>query len=108
MKILFKNKTRYSEKLYETYCDFHNQTFGFRNRLKVFFICAILLFCLACQIQYHNYMLIFIFSCGIIGIIFWEFFYPFYLGKKELESDTIKKEESYTFTFFEDYFTILR
>lgn len=106
MKILFKNTTKYSKKLYEKYCNFHNKTYFISSTLFTAIVCFAILFCFASQLLNHNYTLLFVFGCFFTGFILWRILHPFQNAKRELGKSEIKNEDSYTFCFYDKFFTI--
>ncbi len=106
MKILFKNKTKYTEDLYYKYCKFHGDATFYSSNLYTIGIVILIIYCLCIQIKAGNYNIVFLFCCIFTAFILWRIFYPVYLGRRELNSDTITKEKEYTFTFYDKYFTI--
>ena len=106
MKILFKNKTKYSHELYLQYCNFHTKTNFIKDNLYTIAITILIFLFIVLQYQKHNYDIIAICFCALFGFIAWRYLYPMYLGKKEIKSEKLTNEKEYTFTFYEDYFTI--
>ncbi len=106
MKILFKNKTKYSEELYTKYCIFHNETNFFFAKMYNIIIVGLLIFLLVVQTKNHNYDIIILIGLSITLFILWRLFYPIYLGRKEISSEKITSQKEYYFTFYDNYFTI--
>lgn len=106
MKILFKNKTKYTKEIYYKFLEFHRYKYNFSYRLYTVVIIILILLCLILQVQSHNFTLA-IFFCIILSIFFlWRFLHPFSVVKKELESDKIINEKEFIFTFYDKFFKI--
>lgn len=103
MKVLFKNKTKYTKQLYSDFLKFHVKKFGFTTDLYTLTICLLILFCLIIQIKNHNYPLIFLFIVAFFAFIIYRIFHPISLVKKEVQSPKIAKETIFTFTFYDKY-----
>ncbi len=106
LKILFKNKTKYSQELYIKYCNFHNETNFFFASLYNIIVVGFLLFVFVLQVKNRHYAIIFIFGLAITAFILWRILYPAYLGKKEMNSENITKQKEYDFKFYENYFSV--
>ena len=61
MKLLFKNTTRYSEKVYKEFLNFHQNKYQFRYTLYTFVIAMLLIMFLIVQIKSYNYTFAIIF-----------------------------------------------
>lgn len=106
MKILFKNKTKYTKEIYKEFVEFHNKKYSFQYTLFNIFIIALLLFFIICQIKYEYYVLAII-SCIVFTVFcLYRYFHPISVVKKELNGNTIKKEKSFTFKFYDKHFII--
>ena len=55
MKVLFKNKTKYSKEIYEEFLGFHQEKYGTRYYAYTALIAIALLFCIVLQIQSKHY-----------------------------------------------------
>lgn len=105
MKILFKNTTKYTKKFYDIFLEFHNKKYGFYYSLYNIIIISLFLFCIILQVQY-NYYSIAIFTCFVLtAFILWRFLHPIHDVSKEYKSDKFKDEQSFTFKFYEKFFT---
>ena len=106
VKVLFKNKTRYTYDLYAKYSVFHNETnFVMNNLYNAVMVCGIL-FLIVMQVIHHNYEIVTLFGILLTVFVAWRLFYPMFIGQREVTSDKIAKEKEYTFTFYDNYFTI--
>lgn len=57
MKILFKNKTKYTKEVYNQFLEIHRIKYNFSYRLYTVITIILIFFCLTLQVQYHNYTL---------------------------------------------------
>ena len=106
LKILFKNKTKYSKEIYREFLGFHSKKYHFSYVLFTVTITFLILFCIVLQIAY-NYYLLAILSCIIFTCFcLYRYFHPISVVNKELNGKTIKEEKVFTFKFYEKYFKI--
>ena len=106
MKILFKNKTKYTAEAYEEYLNFHQNKFGFSYDLYTIFVVILLVVCMYLQIRYNYWYLAIVFLLILIGFIYYRFFYPVKKISNEVHSEKFKKEKEFTFVFYEKNFEI--
>lgn len=106
MKILFKNKTKYTTIVYDQFLNFHQNRFSFLYNTYTIIIIILLVTCMFLQIKYEYWYLVAIFFLAIVGFIYYRFFYPVKKISDELHSEKFKKEKEFTFVFFEKYFEI--
>ena len=106
LKVLFKNKTRYTYDLYAKYSAFHNETNFLINNLYNALVVFGLLFLVVLQLIHHNYQVVVAFGGILVLFVIWRLYYPLYIGKKEVSSNRITQEKEYTFTFYDKLFTI--
>lgn len=107
LKVLFKNKTKYDEKIYKIFLQFHQKIYGFRYKLYTVSIIALLLFMIASQISFHKYDLAILFLFITTGFFLWRFLHPISEISKEFNSHKIQKKEEFTFTFYDKYLKVL-
>lgn len=107
MKILFKNKTKYSKEIYDEYLTFHRKKYSFTYKLFTLFVIATILFCIILQIRYHYYSLAIAFCIVLTVFFLWRFLHPVYEVSKEYQSDKIVNEKEFTFIFYDTYFKIM-
>ena len=106
LKILFKNKTKYSKEIYKQFVDFHSKKYHFSYVLFTATIIFLILFCIVLQISYRYYSLA-ILSCIIFTCFcLYRYFHPISVVNKELKGKTLQEEKSFTFKFYEKYFKI--
>lgn len=106
LKILFKNKTKYTKATYDKFLAFHSKKYHFTYTLYTALVIAFILFGLILQIRYHNFTLAIVLCCGMTAFILWRFFRPISDVSKEYKSEKIKNEKEFTFTFYEPFFII--
>ena len=106
LKVLFKNTTKYDKKIYREFINFHQKIYGFRYKLYTIVIILLLMFIAICQISFNGYVLALISFIVIVIFFLWRLIHPVSTISKELKSDKIQKEESFTFYFYDKYFKI--
>lgn len=107
MKILFKNKTKYTKQAYKEFVEIHNKTHNFTYTLYTVIVIALLLICLVLQVNNHTYNLAITFCLIITCFILWRFFHPVSVVSKQFNSSTIQTEKEFTFNFYNKYFKII-
>ena len=107
LKILFKNKTRYTKQAYKEFVEIHNKTHNFTYTLYTVIVIALLLICLLLQVNNHTYSLAITFCLIITCFILWRFFHPVSVISKQFNSSTIQTEKEFTFNFYNKYFKII-
>ena len=107
MKLLFKNTTKYTKKTYDEFLKFHSEHYKYWYLLYTVFMSCIIIFIITIQIKIHNISISFIFCITLTLFILWRIFHPISEVRKEYEGETIQKEKSYTFKFYEKYFYVL-
>lgn len=107
LKILFKNKTRYTKQAYKEFVEIHNKTHNFTYTLYTVIVIALLLICLVLQVNNHTYSLAITFCLIITCFILWRFFHPVSVISKQFNSSTIQTEKEFTFNFYNKYFKII-
>lgn len=106
MKVLFKNKTKYSKEIYKEFLEFHQEKYGASYYLHTIIIIIALLFCIVLQFKYKNYMLSLLTLTILLAFLAWRFYNPIKTVQKELKSKKIEKEQEFIFKFFEKQFSI--
>lgn len=107
LKILFKNKTKYTKQAYKEFVEIHNKTHNFTYTLYTVIVIALLLICLVLQVNNHTYSLAITFCLIITCFILWRFFHPISVVSKQFNSSTIQTEKEFTFNFYNKYFKII-
>lgn len=106
MKILYKNKTKYTKETYEKYLQFHQDKFGNKYTFNTILIILLLSFCILVNLLYANKLTGFILLIALCIYSFYRFFYPVKQIKKELKSEKIEEEKEFTFKFYKKYLII--
>ena len=106
LKALFKNKTSYSKEIYDKFLEFHRNKFGFRYKLYNIIIIGIILACIVYLVAYNAYPTAIIFSIILVIFIAWRFLKPVAEVAKDYKSDKVKNSTTYSFSFYDKYFTI--
>ena len=106
MKVLYKNKTKYTKKTYAKYLQFHQNKFGTKYRFITILIIMLLCFFIITNFKYANKTTGFILLLALLVFCLYRFFQPISLVKKELKTEKFEKEKEFTFKFYEKYFTI--
>ena len=86
LKILFKNKTKYTKQAYKEFVEIHNKTHNFTYTLYTVIVIALLLICLVLQVNKHTYSLAITFCLIITCFILWRFFHPVSVISKQFNS----------------------
>ena len=106
MKILYKNKTKYTKETYAKYLQFHQNKYGNRYTFTTIVTILFLCFCIIMNFQFSNNLTGFILIIALFIFCFYRFFHPIKLVKKELKTEKFEKEKEFTFKFYEKFFTI--
>lgn len=106
LKILFKNKTKYTKDIYKQFVEFHSKKYNFQYTLFNIFIIALILFCIVLQISYKYYGIAIITCIIFTCFCLYRYFHPISVVSKELKGKTISEEKSFTFKFYEKYFNV--
>ena len=106
LKILFKNKTKYSKEIYKEFLEFHNKKYHFQATLFNVIIIALILFLIVLQVAYKYYSIAILSAIIFTGFCLYRYFHPIFVVTKELKGETITQEKSFTFKFYEKYFKV--
>ena len=106
MKILFKNRTKYSRDNYDEYLEFHRKKYGFKYTFFTVLVVSAILFCIVMQVSYHYYSLAIILCSGLTSFLLWRFLHPTYEVSKEYNSEKIKTEKEFAFIFYDKFFKV--
>ena len=106
LKALFKNKTSYSKEIYDKFLEFHRNKYGFRYKLYNILVIAIVLACIVYLVAYKAYTTAVVFCIILVIFIVWRFLKPISEVTKDYKSDKVKKSTTYTFNFYDKYFTV--
>lgn len=106
LKILFKNTTKYDKHIYNKFLQFHKNTFNFSYTLYTAIVLIAIFFCLAMQVQYHNYSIAILLAISLTCFFLWRFLHPISEVSKDFNSAKIQNEKEFTFSFYEKFFKI--
>ena len=106
MKLLFKNTTTYSKHIYDDFLKFHTKKFSFKYHLFSLVVSMLILFLIMLYVQNHYYGLAVIFCACLTSFILYRYFHPIEEVNKDYHSDKITKEQSFTFSFYNNYFKV--
>ncbi len=105
-KLLFKNSTQYSKKLYDEFTRFHNEKFSFSYNIFTIFILVLLIYALIVTMKNKIIFLAIVFALSILGFSTYRFFSPMMFYKKEVSKKSVTKEKIFKFYFYDKYFKI--
>lgn len=105
-KLLFKNTTQYSKKVYDEFTRFHNNKNLLSYELFTLFILVLLVYCIFATIRGKIFLLSILFVIVLIIFITYRLFSPVILYKKEVAKKANTKANTYTFYFYDKYFKI--
>lgn len=106
MKIIFKNKTKYTKQAYAEFLQFHQSKYGNKYKFTTIVTILLLCFCIITNLQYSNYDTAFLLVIVLIIFCFYQFFHPIKEIKKELKTEKFEKEKEFTYKFYEKYFVV--
>jgi Ca2+/Na+ antiporter len=106
MKILYKNKTKYTKEVYSKYLQFHQNKFGNKYTFSTVVTILLLCFCIITNLQYYHKSVAFILLITLIIFCFYRFYHPIKLVKQELKTEKFKNEIEFAFKFYNKFFTI--
>ena len=89
MKLLFKNKTKYTKEVYKTFLEFHNKKYGNSYHFYTAIITLLLFFCFGMNLKFHNFAVAIGIFIAMIAFLYWRFFHPTHEIQKELKKDKI-------------------
>ncbi len=92
--------------VYHTFLTFHISKYKLMNVSYTVIVVALILFLLILQVNYHYYHIAILSCLGLTFFILWRLFHPLFEVSKEYESDKIKKEMTFTFKFYDKFFTV--
>ena len=105
-KLLFKNSTQYSKKLYDEFTQFHNKKNSRYYDLFTVFILILIVYCIYSTLKAKVFPLSIIFLAIFILFAGYRVFYPFFFYKKEITKKSITKEKTFNFYFYNTYFKV--
>ena len=105
-KLLFKNTTKYSKKIYDDFAIFHNDKYSLSYNLFTIFILILLTYCFIMTVKNGIVFLAIGFALAIVGFVGYRFFNPLLIYKKESTAKAITKEKTFKFYFYNSYFKV--
>ena len=76
MKILFKNKTKYTKDCYQQYLHFHQSKYGLRYQFTTIVVILMLSFCILMNLNYKNYIALILLLPFLCTFIYHQFYHP--------------------------------
>ena len=105
-KLMFKNTTQYSKKLYDEFNRFHSEKFSLSYDLFTLFILVLLIFCIFETIKAKIISLVILFIVILLVFLGYRIFHPVIFYKKQVKRKAISKEKVFNFYFYDNYFKI--
>ncbi len=106
MKPIFKNVTKYSNKSYKEFVNFHNKKYGATYTFFTVLFTILLLYCLILSIKEKQIHMVLIFILTIVFLLFWRIYMPLDKYRKELNNNSKKgKSEVYYFRLYKVFET---
>ena len=107
MKVLYKNTTKYTKEAYEKFLTFHQKKFGLKYKIGTVIGVILLVFCAIMNFRYGSTLIGMVFLLGITGFLIYRYNNPIKKIMKERNSDKIKNEREFTFSFYSSYIKIV-
>ena len=86
MKLIFKNKTKYTKQVYANFLQFHQNKYGIKYKFTTILTILILSFFIITNLQYSNYPTVFLVEKALVLLCLNKFFYPIKKLKKKLKT----------------------
>lgn len=106
MAPLFKNITKYTEKNYEQFLEFHKKKFGFSYNFYTIIMTILLVLCIILNIIEKNISFILLFAGILIIFLLYRIYLPIKRYQKSQKQYEKYKETNYTFSFYKWHFTL--
>lgn len=106
MKPLFKNITKYNKKNYEQFLEFHNKKYSFSYNFYTITMIILLIYCIIFNIIQKNFSMFLLFLVLLIIFLFTRIYLPIKRYQKTQKQIAKNKENNFTFSFYDLYFTI--
>lgn len=103
---IFKNVTTYNSKLYNKFIKFHNNKFGNKYMYFTIIICIFFVYCIIANFIAKNICISLIILFIMILFLYFRIYFPISNYKKTCRTFSKSKELNFTFTFYNNYFTI--
>lgn len=105
MNPLFKNTTKYTEKSYQQFVNFHGNKFNFSNTFSTIIMFIVLLYCIIFSITQKTFLLTLFFVIMFILYIYIKILLPMKRYSKTKDKFE-KKSLHFTFDFYKFFFEI--
>ena len=96
-KLLFKNTTQYSKKVYDEFTHFHNDKNNLYYEIFTVFILILLIYCIIETIKAKLVVLCIVFILTLIIFTCYRLFNPIVIYKKEVKGKAIAKSNTFKF-----------
>ena len=106
LKVLFKNKTKYTQEIYKEFLEFHTKRYHLQATIFNVIIIALILFLIVLQVAYKYYSIAILSAIIFTGFCLYRYFHPIEEVNKDYHSNKITKEQSFTFSFYNTYFKV--
>lgn len=106
MKLLFKNKTKYSMENYEKFLEFHQNKYGGKYTFSTIIIILMFLFLIISQIKFKTIIPLCFTIIGLIIFLVYRYYHPRKVIEKEKNSKKVRHSQEFIFKFYEKYFLI--
>lgn len=106
MTPLFKNKTKYTEKNYQQFVNFHTKKYNFSYYAYTIIMAILMAYCCILAIVQKDFGLAVLFAFMFVIFLVLRIYVPgrrYLKTKKDLKNE---KSNSFTFNFYQHYFTI--
>lgn len=105
MNPLFKNTTKYTEKSYQQFVNFHGTKFNFSYNFSTIVMIILMIYCIIYSISQKTFLLTLLFIAMIVLYVFIRIYIP---AKKYVQTKTKYENKSsyFTFNFYKFYFEI--
>ena len=105
MDPLFKNTTKYTNKTYQKFIDFHNKKFDLSSTLYTIVMFILIIYCFIYSISQKTFLLSLVFFIAFILYSILKIYVPTQKYKKT-KNKYQDKPSYYTYIFYKMYFTI--
>ena len=105
-EILFKNVTKYNNKNYHQFIEFHNKKYSLSNNFYTIIMTILLIYCIILNIKQKSIPLILLFVALLVGFLLWKIYFPMKRYQKTQKNLANTKETGFTFSFYDLYFLL--
>lgn len=106
MKPLFKNVTKYNNKNYEQFLEFHSKKYSFSHNFYTITMILLLVYCIVFNITQKNLSMFLLFLLLLIVFLFIRIYLPVKRYQKTKKQIAKNKENNFAFSFYNLYFTL--